>query len=102
MEDEEKPPLNEVSLYEIDDIEVYGDFYDGERGVNYNILLNEGVDWEDIINWGRLSFQKHSHILVMNQLENMKTWAIGICHLIIIISWDINLLDLKMNWSYDH
>ena len=43
---------NEEVIYHIDGINVYGAFYYGDRTVDHNILLFNGVNWDDILNWG--------------------------------------------------
>lgn len=42
----------EEIIYVIDGLNVYGGFYYGDRTVDHNILLFNGVDWDDILNWG--------------------------------------------------
>ena len=42
---------NEI-IYKIDDLNVYGAFEYGSRGVDHNILLFNGVTWSDILEWG--------------------------------------------------
>ena len=42
---------NEI-IYKIDDLNVYGAFEYGSRGVDHNILLIKGVTWCDILEWG--------------------------------------------------
>ena len=39
-------------IYTIDGINVYGAFVDGDRTVDHNILLFNGVDWDDILEFG--------------------------------------------------
>ncbi|GMG66734.1 hypothetical protein [Tetragenococcus halophilus] len=45
---------DEQVIYEIDGLKVYGGFYDGIRGVDHNILLDNEVKWKDILQWGTL------------------------------------------------
>ena len=45
---------NEI-IYTIDGINVYGAFEYGSRGVDHNILLIEGVEWCDILEWGSVA-----------------------------------------------
>lgn len=45
---------DEEIIYEIDGLKVYGGFCDGVRGVDHNVLLNNGVKWADILKWGTL------------------------------------------------
>jgi len=42
---------NEI-IYKIDDINVYGGFEMGIRGVDHNILIDNDINWEDIIEYG--------------------------------------------------
>ena len=42
----------EEIIYRIDGINVYGAFYYGDRTVDHNILLFNGVTWSDILEWG--------------------------------------------------
>ena len=42
-------------IYTIDDINIYGAFEYGSRGVDHNILLIEGVEWNDILEYGCLA-----------------------------------------------
>ena len=39
-------------IYMIDDIKVFGGFDYGCRTVDHNILLDDGITWEDILNYG--------------------------------------------------
>ena len=41
-------------IYQIDDINVYGAFDYGDRTVDHNILLSDGVEWNDILEYGCL------------------------------------------------
>ncbi len=43
--------LNET-IYIIDDLKISGDFMDGVRGVDHNVLLTENAEWKDILQWG--------------------------------------------------
>ena len=43
---------SEEIIYTIDGLNVYGAFYDGDRTVDHNILLFDGVEWSDILEWG--------------------------------------------------
>ena len=45
--------LNEA-IYIIDNIVIYGGFEYGSRGYDHNILLFNGVSWDDIVSWGVL------------------------------------------------
>ena len=42
-------------IYTIDGLNVYGAFYDGDRTVDHNILLFDGVEWNDILEYGCLA-----------------------------------------------
>ncbi|MEN4326453.1 hypothetical protein [Streptococcus pyogenes] len=44
----------EEAIYLIDDIVIYGGFYQGIRGYDHNELLLDNVTWEDILNWGTI------------------------------------------------
>ena len=46
---------DEEIIYHIDGLNVYGAFDCGSRGVDHNILLFNGVDWDDILNFGCLA-----------------------------------------------
>ena len=39
-------------IYTIDGLNVYGAFYDGDRTIDHNILLFDGVEWNDILEYG--------------------------------------------------
>lgn len=39
-------------IYEIDGIKIYGGYEYGYRTADHNVLLFEGVEWEDVIKWG--------------------------------------------------
>ncbi|MEC1177251.1 hypothetical protein P9B03_02040 [Metasolibacillus meyeri] len=39
-------------IYKIDDINVYGEFYDGIRSIDHNFLRLDDVSWEELIEWG--------------------------------------------------
>lgn len=41
-------------IYTIDGLNVYGAFEYGSRGVDHNILLANGIEWNDVLNWGCL------------------------------------------------
>lgn len=43
--------LNDT-IYIIDDLKISGDFMDGVRGVDHNVLLTENAEWKDILQWG--------------------------------------------------
>ena len=45
----------EEIIYTIDGVNVYGAFYDGDRTVDHNILLFDGVEWNDILEYGCLA-----------------------------------------------
>lgn len=42
----------EEIIYQIDDIEVYGEFEMGYRGVDHNVLISDDVTWEELLTWG--------------------------------------------------
>ena len=42
------------AIYIIDNIVIYGGFEYGSRGYDHNILLFNGVSWDDVISWGIL------------------------------------------------
>ncbi|MGG5373454.1 hypothetical protein [Enterococcus sp. AZ196] len=44
--------MDEEIIYKIDDLNIYGGFDMGIRGVDHRNLLFEGVTWNDIIHWG--------------------------------------------------
>ena len=46
---------DEEIIYHIDGLNVYGAFDCGSRGVDHNILLFNGVNWDDILNFGCLA-----------------------------------------------
>lgn len=46
---------DEEIIYQIDGINVYGAFDCGSRTVDHNILLFDGIDWDDILNYGYLA-----------------------------------------------
>ncbi|WP_201261893.1 hypothetical protein [Metasolibacillus fluoroglycofenilyticus] len=39
-------------IYKIDDLTVYGEFYDGIRSIDHNFLRLDDVSWEELIEWG--------------------------------------------------
>lgn len=41
-------------IYTIDDLSIYGDFEEGYRGVDHNILKFNDVTWEEILTYGVL------------------------------------------------
>lgn len=43
---------DEEIIYQIDDLNIYGGFEMGIRGVDHKNLLFEGTTWENIMNWG--------------------------------------------------
>ena len=45
---------SEEIIYTIDGINVYGAFVDGDRTVDHNILLFNGIEWADILEYGCL------------------------------------------------
>ncbi len=45
----------EEIIYQIDGINVYGAFDYGSRTVDHNILLFDGVEWNDILEYGCLA-----------------------------------------------
>lgn len=44
--------VDEEIIYQIDDINVYGDFEQGYRGVDHNILKYKNITWEQILTYG--------------------------------------------------
>ena len=46
---------DEEIIYTIDGLNIYGAFYDGDRTVDHNILLFDGVEWNDILEYGCLA-----------------------------------------------
>ena len=44
----------EEIIYTIDGVNVYGAFEYGSRGVDHNILLVNGIEWADILEYGCL------------------------------------------------
>ena len=44
----------EEIIYTIDGLNVYGAFEYGSRGVDHNILLVNGIEWADILEYGCL------------------------------------------------
>ena len=46
---------SEEIIYTIDGLNVYGAFYDGDRTVDHNVLLFDGVEWNDILEYGCLA-----------------------------------------------
>lgn len=54
-EDLSKGLSDKEIIYQIDDISVYGGFYDGIRSIDHNILLFPNIEWEDILKYGTLA-----------------------------------------------
>ena len=40
------------AIYIIDGVYIDGDFYQGIRGVDHNILINDGYGWEEVLSYG--------------------------------------------------
>ena len=40
------------AIYMIDEIIVYGGFCGSTRGVDHNILLLDGITWDNLLEWG--------------------------------------------------
>ncbi|MFQ7233357.1 MAG: hypothetical protein ACLRPU_00675 [Enterococcus hulanensis] len=39
-------------IYQIDNLTIYGGFDYGIRGVDHNVLLDDGVEWRNVLEWG--------------------------------------------------
>ena len=46
---------DEEIIYQIDGVNVYGAFEYGDRTIDHNILLFDGINWDDILNYGYLA-----------------------------------------------
>ena len=44
----------EEVIYQIDELTVYGGYDCGIRGVDHNVLLEDGVEWRNVLEWGTL------------------------------------------------
>ncbi|MGO5369736.1 MULTISPECIES: hypothetical protein [unclassified Collinsella] len=44
----------EEAIYRIDNLVIYGGFYQGIRGYDHNELLLDNVTWKEIISWGTI------------------------------------------------
>lgn len=53
-------------IYQIDELNIYGDFDCGVRGVDHNILLFDDVSWDDILTFGTLVIPE-SQTYISNQ-----------------------------------
>lgn len=64
---EELPYLAEgdvtESIYHIDDLIIYGDFQDGYRGVDHNVLKFDDITWEQILTYGVLIVPEYKHYI---------------------------------------
>ena len=56
-------------IYHIDGLNVYGAFYDGDRTVDHNILLFDGVEWNDILEYGCLAVPETEAYISENPVE---------------------------------
>lgn len=60
---------DEEIIYKLDELNVYGAFDYGSRGVDHNILLFNGVEWEDILEWGTLAVPETSTYISEDPVE---------------------------------
>lgn len=44
----------EECIYIIDGVKVFGDFYDGVRGLDHNALIRDGINWEELAEFGAI------------------------------------------------
>lgn len=63
-------------IYKIDDLNVYGGFEYGSRGVDHNILLfeNEGIGWDEILQFGTVVVPETSSYIsddLVDQFESL-------------------------------
>lgn len=63
-------------IYQIDDLKVYGGYYDGIRGVDYDILIDEDLDigWEEVLKYGTVVVPEENSYISdrkIAQFENM-------------------------------
>ena len=56
-------------IYTIDGLNVYGAFYDGDRTVDHNILLFNGVEWDDILEYGCVVVPETATYISENPVE---------------------------------
>ena len=42
----------EEVIYQIEDLTIYGSFDYGIRGVDHHVLLEDGVEWRNVLEWG--------------------------------------------------
>lgn len=65
--------LNEC-IYIIEDLYISGDFCDGIRGVDHNVLLFEGINWDQVIRYGTIlvpetkTYINNNSNLLLNEL----------------------------------
>lgn len=59
-------------IYIIDDIIIYGDFYDGIRNADHNVLLFDGITWEDVIGWGTVVVPETKTYISDAIIENLE------------------------------
>ena len=56
-------------IYHIDGLNVYGAFDCGFRGVDHNILLVNGVEWDDILEYGCVVVPETATYISENPVE---------------------------------
>lgn len=59
-------------IYQIDDLTIYGGFDYGIRGVDHNILLDEGVEWHDILEWGTVVVPESRSYISNTEIDRFK------------------------------
>ncbi|MFW9697810.1 hypothetical protein, partial [Vibrio parahaemolyticus] len=63
-------------IYQIDELKVYGGYYDGIRGIDYDILIDEdlGIGWEEVLKYGTVVVPEENNYISdrkIAQFENM-------------------------------
>ena len=59
----------EEIIYTIDGVNVYGAFEYGSRGVDHNILLVNGIEWNDILEYGCVAVPETATYISDNPVE---------------------------------
>ena len=60
---------SEEIIYKIDNLNVYGAFEYGSRGVDHNILLVNGIEWADILEYGCVVVPETATYISENPVE---------------------------------
>ncbi|WP_270287394.1 hypothetical protein [Enterococcus faecium] len=61
----------EDTIYQIDDINISGEFDYGVRGADHEILMFDNYEWEDILKWGTVIVPETSSYISDNPIQEL-------------------------------